>query len=67
MAAEMDEDRIIFFLCGVFGWTGMPAAFQVVTRAIQYELDKKLKGLLCMYVVDDVAGVTTLDSSWSPI
>ena len=34
MAAEMDDDRFIFFLCGVFGWTGMPAAFQVVTRAI---------------------------------
>ena len=47
--------------CGVFGWTGMPAAFQVVTRAIQYELDKKLKGLSCVYV-DNVAGVTTRDS-----
>jgi hypothetical protein len=60
MAAELDEDRLIFFLCGVFGWTGMPAAFQVVTRAVSFELLLRLKGLSLMYV-DDIAGVTRVD------
>ena len=27
VAAELDSDAIIFFLCGVFGWTGTPASF----------------------------------------
>jgi hypothetical protein len=46
----------VFFLCGLFGWTGTPAAFQVITRAIVYELRKHTQGALDMYV-DDLIGV----------
>ena len=46
----------IFFLCGVFGWTGTPYAFQVVTRSILHELRKSTCGDVTMYV-DDLIGV----------
>jgi hypothetical protein len=46
----------IFFLSGIFGWTETPYAFQVVTRAIVYELRKTTSGDLDMFV-DDIMGV----------
>ena len=49
---------------GIFGWAGTPAAFQTVTRAIQWELSHALHGMSTMYV-DDIIGVcldTDLDS-----
>jgi hypothetical protein len=52
----MTDDQVIFFFCGIFGWTGTPAAFQVVTRVVMYELALVLEGLTVMYV-DDVIGV----------
>lgn len=33
MGMTLSDRRVFIFLCGVFGWTGTPAAFQVVTRA----------------------------------
>ena len=47
---------VILVLCGLFGWTGTPFAFQVVTRAILYELLAVTLGALLMYV-DDIMGV----------
>ena len=38
MAAEMSGELIVFFACGIFGWMGMPGSFQVVNRALMYEL-----------------------------
>ena len=46
----------IFFLSGIFGWTETPYAFQVVTRAIVYELKKTTLGDVDMFV-DDIMGV----------
>ena len=40
----------MFFLCGMFGWTGTPAAFQVLNRAIVDVLEYKIKGIY----VDDI-------------
>ena len=56
VAVELSDDKVMFFLCGVFGWTGTPAAFQAATRAIIYELNHKVSGAATMYV-DDVIGV----------
>ena len=47
---------VILVLCGLFGWTGTPFAFQVVTRAILFELLLVTLGDLRMYV-DDIMGV----------
>ena len=56
MAVELEDDVVIFFLCGIFGWTGMPAAFNVISRTIVWELSRLLQGRLLMYV-DDIFGV----------
>ena len=36
LAMEMSDDFVMIFLCGVFGWTGTPAAFQVLNRTIHW-------------------------------
>jgi hypothetical protein len=59
MGFELTEERVIFFLCGIFGWSGTPAAFQVVTRACLFELRKLVVGRVCMYV-DDVICICLL-------
>lgn len=52
---EISGDRVYIHLCGIFGWTCTPAAFQVVSRGIQWELKYSLKGDCRMYV-DDIMG-----------
>jgi hypothetical protein len=42
----------MFILCGVFGWTGTPAAFQVVVRVVLRGVKNKLKGRLSMFSDD---------------
>ena len=37
-AVELSNEVVIIFLCGLFGWSSTPAAFQVITRAITFEL-----------------------------
>jgi hypothetical protein len=53
---EMADDLAMFFLCGIFGWTGTPACFQVITRAFSFELNRTLRGSALMYV-DEIFGV----------
>lgn len=57
IGAELTNDLLIFFLCGIFGWSATPAAFQVVTRALLFEFKKFVSGGICMYV-DDIIGVS---------
>jgi hypothetical protein len=49
-------DRVYLQIVGIFGWSGTPAAFQVVTRAITWEMKHALKSRTLMYV-DDIIGV----------
>ena len=58
LAMEMTDEKVIIFTCGIFGWTGTPAAFQVINRAIKHELKHGLKGSALMYS-DDIFVVTT--------
>ena len=53
---EISRERIFIHLCGIFGWTCTPAAFQVVSRGMQWELKHLLK-LRCKMYVDDIVGV----------
>lgn len=53
---ELSEDILIFFLCGVFGWSCTPFAFQVISRALLFELRLLLVGMILIYV-DDLMGV----------
>jgi hypothetical protein len=49
-------DLVFLQMVGIFGWSGTPAAFQVVTRAITWELQHALRSRTVMYV-DDLMGV----------
>jgi hypothetical protein len=55
-AMLLTGDRVYLQIAGIFGRSGTPAAFQVVTRAISWELKHALKSRTLMYV-DDVVGV----------
>jgi hypothetical protein len=44
LAMDMTDGRVIIFICGIFGWTGTPAAFQVIKRSLTFELKHILKG-----------------------
>jgi hypothetical protein len=54
-SVELSGDLTIVFLCGTFGYTGMPGAFQVVTRALKHEMKVRAPGRSNMYV-DDLMG-----------
>ena len=55
-AMLLTEDLVYFQMAGIFGWAGTPAAFQVVTRAILWELQHRLESDTVMYV-DDIIGI----------
>lgn len=59
MAFQLTDDLTMFYMTGMFGWTGTPAAFQVVTRVITCALGRMLRGAALMYV-DDIMGVCQL-------
>lgn len=57
MAVELTDDVVALFNCGMFGWCGTPYAFNVVTRALHYQMIHLLFGPSDMFV-DDHCGVT---------
>ena len=59
MAFQLTNNLTMFYMTGMFGWTGTPAAFQVVTRVITFALERVLQGAALMYV-DDIMGVCQL-------
>jgi hypothetical protein len=54
----LSDDLAYFSLGGHFGWTGLPAAFQVITRSIVWEIEhcRLIKACVKMYV-DDILGI----------
>jgi hypothetical protein len=58
LAFALTDDLTMIYHVGMFGWTGMPAAFQVVTRIITRLVNAPdgLRGRALMYV-DDLMGV----------
>jgi hypothetical protein len=55
-AMLISDDLVYLQMVGIFGWSGTLAAFQVVTRAIVWELKHALHSRTVMYV-DDIMGV----------
>ena len=53
----MTDDIVVIHLAGLFGWIGMPHAFQVVTRVLQ-SLCRHLISGLCYWYVDDLMAVS---------
>ena len=59
LAFALTDDLTMLYHVGMFGWTGMPAAFQVVTRVITRVVSQRLRGQAEMYV-DDLMGCCLL-------
>jgi len=56
LAFQLTDDLTMLFHTGMFGWTGMPAAFQVITRVLERCIQRTVHGRVKMYV-DDLMGV----------
>ena len=52
---ELTGDLVYLQIAGIFGWACTPAAFQVVTRALKWELSHVLQSMTQMYVDDVIA------------
>jgi len=52
MTMELTDDMVAVFNCGIFGWCGTPYAFNVVTRALHYQMTHVLYGPSEMFVDD---------------
>ena len=53
---EVTGSLVYLQMAGIFGWACTPAAFQMVTRAIKWELSHSLRSSVEKYV-DDIIGV----------
>ena len=49
---------VVFHLGGMFGWLGMPAAFQVITRSLKVASNHHIQGE-CDWYVDDAMGIAS--------
>ena len=60
MASETADGKVIIFLVATLGWCGTPASFNVISKAIIWEINHRLKGKgLSEIYVDDSTTVTT--------
>jgi hypothetical protein len=53
IGVELRDDLYMFFLAGVFGLTSMPFAFNVITRAVVWELNHRILSGRGLQYVDD--------------
>jgi hypothetical protein len=58
-ALELVGGLVLLFLCGIFGWTAMPAAFAVLSRALEYELNAS--NIRSKIYVDDTIAISWED------
>ena len=56
-AFPLINDVVVIHLAGLFGWIGMPHAFQVLTRTLQAVCRHIISGL-CYWYVDDLRAVS---------
>jgi hypothetical protein len=56
-AFPLTDDIVVIHLAGLFGWIGMPHAFQVLTRTLQVLCRHIISGL-CYWYVDDLMAVS---------
>ena len=61
LAFPLTDDLVIIHLVGIFGWLGMPFAFNVLSRTLLILIFHAISGKADMYV-DDVMGCSTTAS-----
>lgn len=58
LAFLLSDDVVVLHLAGMFGWAGMPFAFDIVTRVLRSLVRAVIQGLSEMYV-DDIQGASS--------
>ena len=58
-AFQLTDDVTMIHLAGLFGWIGMPHAFQVLTRSLQALCSHIISGW-CSWYVDDLMAVSSI-------
>ena len=58
MSFALDGGFIFIYLAGLFGWTGMPMAFEVVTRILRVCISMVISGWVLIYC-DDIMGFSS--------
>ncbi len=54
-ACELTDGLVLFYHTGLFGWTGTPYCFQVITRVIKRLVNARIQGNMEMFVDDGMA------------
>jgi len=60
-AFPLSDDITMIHLAGLFGWIGMPHAFQILTRSLQALCSHIIFGL-CYWYVDDLMAVSNIST-----
>ena len=60
LAFALTDGLTMLYHTGMFGWTGMPTAFDVISRVLRRAVNKAIRGRAKMYV-DDLMGVSHRD------
>jgi hypothetical protein len=58
---ELEGGYVLIYTCGCFGFAGQPMAFDIITRALRWELKSLLRGVGEGYV-DDFFGITLTEN-----
>ena len=58
LAVELTETITLIHTAGSFGYTGTPAAFEIITRSLRFVISHDIHGRMTMYV-DDMIGCST--------
>jgi len=58
-AFELSDGLSLIHTAGMFGWTGTPFAFSVVSRILEGCINSEIHGGLCVYV-DDLCGCSSV-------
>ena len=61
LAFPLTDDIVATHLVGIFGWLGMPFAFNVLSRILLILILAAISGRAAMYV-DDIMGCSTLST-----
>jgi len=60
LAFALTDGLTMLYHTGMFGWTGMPTAFDVVSRTVNRAVNRVIRGRSKMYV-DDLMGISHRD------
>jgi hypothetical protein len=62
LAFPVDEEMVLVYFTGLFGWMGAPFVFRVLSRAFGRAVSRLIKGVVSIYV-DDIMGMSPVGTA----